>query len=272
MVRHVWVRSTHPQTLLGSYLAELVGTFTFVFAGTATVLAVHNLSHATTGFTAVDDIAISLAFGFGLVAAIYMTATVSGAHLNPAVTIALAVTGEFPWRQVAPYLAFQFAGGIIAALMNWFMFGSVLRQSLILGSTHPGTGVPWWRATLTEFIITAVLMVVIMATAVHKRGPARGAASGLAIGLWVVAAIFLALPISGGSLNPARTMGPDIVAGQFPYWWVYFLGPIVGAAFGAALWKYVMAAGSQEAIVSAAGEPGGATSAAGDSAGGREAA
>lgn len=247
----VRVRSSRPAALLGAYVAELVGTFMFVFAGTATVLAVKNLAHSTSAsFTAVDDIAISLAFGLGLLAAVYLVATVSGAHLNPAVTIALAVNGEFPWRQVVPYLVFQFGGGLCAALMDWFMFGDQLRHALILGSTHPGTGVPWWRATLTEFVITAILMLVIMSTAVYKRAPGGGTTSGLAIGLWVTAAIFLALPISGGSLNPARTIGPDIVSWQFPDWWVYFLGPIVGAVAGAALWKLVIAQGREEAVES----------------------
>lgn len=242
------VHTTRGQALFGACVSELLGTFVFVFSGTATVLAVYNLSHTTTGFTAVGDIAIALAFAVGVLAAVYMTAAASGAHLNPAVTIALAVTGEFPWRETPPYLLFQFLGAILAALMDRFMFGGTLRRSLILGSTHPRNGVPWWRATLTKFVITAILMVVIMATAVYKRAPGRGATSGLAIGLWVGAAIFLALPVSGGSLHPARTLGPDIVAVQFPSWWAYFLGPIVGAAFGAALWKFVLAKGRQEAV------------------------
>ncbi|HEX7353966.1 MAG TPA: MIP/aquaporin family protein [Mycobacteriales bacterium] len=252
------VRSSKPAALFGAYVAELVGTFMFVFAGTATVLAVKNLAHSTSPtFTAVDDIAISLAFGLALLAAVYLVATVSGAHLNPAVTIGLAVNGEFPWREVVPYLVFQFGGGLCAALMDWFMFGDALRKGLILGTTHPGTGVPWWRATLTEFVITAILMLVIMSTAVYKRAPGGGATSGLAIGLWVTAAIFLALPISGGSLNPARTIGPDIVAWRFPDWWVYFLGPIVGAVFGAGLWKFVLAKGREEAVenVGTGGDP-----------------
>lgn len=247
------VRSSRPAALGGAYAAEFVGTFIFVFSGTATVLAVKNLAHSTApAFTAVDDIAIALAFAFGVLAAVYLVATVSGAHLNPAVTIGLAVNGEFPWREVVPYLVMQFGGGLCAALMNWFMFGDTLRHALILGSTHPGTGVAWWQATLTEFVITAILMMVVMSTAVYKRAPGGGATSGLAIGLWVGAAIFLSLPVSGGSLNPARTIGPDIVAWQFPDWWVYFLGTIVGAVVGAALWKFVLAKGREE-VVEAAG-------------------
>lgn len=247
-------REARAEPVAGAYLAELVGTFIFTLSGTATVLAVHALSHTTAGFTPVDDIAISVAFALGVVAAVYTAFPVSGAHINPAVTVALAVTREFPWRQVPPYVLFQLLGGLLAALMNWFMFGGTLRKTLILGSTHPGTGVPWWRATLTEFVITALLMIVIMATAVYRRSVGRGTASGLAIGLWVGAAIFFALPVSGASLNPARTIGPDIVAVQFPYWWVYLLGPITGAAFGAALWKFVLAKGRPAAVTGAADE------------------
>lgn len=248
------VRTARPRAIAGAYGAEVVGTFMFVFSGTATALAVHRLAHTTSGFTALGDVAISLAFAFGVLAAVYTTARVSGAHLNPAVTLGLAATGEFPPSQVAPYLAAQFGGGLLAALMNWFMFGNTLRRTLILGSTHLGPHVPWWRATGTEFVITAVLMIVVMATAVYKRSPGGGATSGLAIGLWVGAAIFLALPISGGSLNPARTIGPDIVAWQFPHWWVYFLGPILGAAFGAAVGKFVLGKGREEAVASIGAE------------------
>lgn len=239
-------------TTAGAFCAELVGTFMFTFSGTATVLAVHKLSKTTAGFTATGDIAISIAFAFGVVAAVYVVAQVSGAHINPAVTVALAAVGKFPWRVVPAYVVAQFIGALLAGLMNWFMFGNALRESLILGSTHPGPGITWWAACFTEFVITAVLMIVVMATAVYERAPGGASQSGLAIGLWVGAAIFLALPISGGSLNPARTLGPDIIAGKFPYWWIYIVGPVLGAAFGAALWEFVLRRGRKE-VVEAAG-------------------
>lgn len=231
----------------GAVAAEVLGTFVFTFSGTATVLAVHRL-HPHTGFTVVDDIAISLAFAFGVLAAVYLVAAISGAHINPAVTIALASIGRFPWSLVPVYLAAQFAGGLLAALMDWFMFGDTLRQQLILGSTKPGVGVTWWQAVVTEFVITLVLMTIVMATAVHERAPGGAVQSGLAIGLWVGAAIFLALPVSGGSLNPARTLGPDIVAWHFPYWWIYLVGPILGAVAGAALWQFLIGKGAKEAV------------------------
>lgn len=242
------VSRSKPLILSGALVGETIGTFAFTFSGTATVLAVHKLSHTTTGFTALGDIAISVAFAFGVVASVYLFAAVSGAHINPAVTVALAAVGDFPWVLVLPYVVAQFVGGCLAALMNWFMFGDALRHSLILGGTHPGVGVAWWTACFTEFVITAVLMIAVMATAVYKRGPAGGMASGLAIGLWVGAAIFLALPISGGSLNPARTLGPDIISLQFPFWWIYIIGPGLGACFGAALWKFVIARAKEEAV------------------------
>jgi MIP family channel proteins len=232
----------------GALTAEALGTFMFTFAGTATVLAVHKLRGVPPGFAAVGDIAISIAFAFGLVAAVYVVASVSGAHVNPAVTVALAAVRKFPWSMVPGYLVAQFTGAILAGLMNWFVFGGQLRESLILGSTRPGPGIPWYTALVLEFVVTLVLMVVIMATAVYQRKPGGGTQSGLAIGLWVGAAIFLALPISGGSLNPARTLGPDIAALQFPFWWIYVVGPVCGAVVGAALWTAVLSKGHREVI------------------------
>jgi glycerol uptake facilitator protein len=239
----------------GALAAEAVGTFMFTFSGTATVLAVHNLRGAASGFTGIGDIAISIAFAFGVVAAVYVVASVSGAHINPAVTVALAAVRKFPWSMVGPYIVAQFVGAILAALMNWFMFGGALRESLVLGSTHPGPGIPWYTALVTEFVITLVLMVVVMATAVYERAPGGASQSGLAIGLWVGAAIFLALPVSGGSLNPARTLGPDIVALQFPLWWIYIVGPVAGAIAGAALWVYVLGQGRKEVVESGGPSP-----------------
>jgi MIP family channel proteins len=221
------------------------------FSGTATVLATHKL-HPQAG---TDDVAISLAFTLGTVAAVYAFATVSGAHVNPAVTTALAAVGEFPWRAVPAYVAAQLTGGILAGLMNWFMFGSQLRSALLLGTTKPGPGVGWGPALFTEFVITAVLAIVIMATAVYQRSPGGALPSGGAIAFWIGAAIFLALPVSGGSMNPARTLGPDIAAAALPYWWVYIAGPVLGAGAGACLWKFVLSKGRLEQITGSKREP-----------------
>lgn len=233
---------------VGAFFAEVVGTFMLTFSGTATVLATHKLNPHT-GFNIVDDIAIALAFALGIVAAVYTVASISGAHINPAITVALAVVREFPWRQVPVYVVAQLIGGILAGLVNWYMFAPV-PESLILGSTAPGKNVPWGTAMFAEFVITAILMIVVMSTAVYQRAPGGASTAGLGIGLWVGAAVFLALPVSGASLNPARTLGPDIVALQFPLWWIYIVGPTAGAIAGAALWKYVLRKGSKEVVES----------------------
>lgn len=247
-------RPTMAGATTGALVAETVGTFMFTFSGTATVLAVHTLRKTSTGFTAIGDIAIAIAFAFGVVAAVHVAAKVSGAHINPAITVGLAAVGRFPWRMVPGYVVAQLVGGCLAALMNWLMFPS-LRGSLILGSTHPGVGITWWVACITEVVITAILMIAVMATAVHERAPGGASQAGLTIGLWVGAAIFLALPVSGGSLNPARTLGPDIVAAQFPYWWVYIVGPVAGAVLGAMLWEFALSHGRKEMVESAGDEP-----------------
>ena len=236
----------------GTLAAEAAGTFMLTFAGTATVLAVHQLQTGSTGTTTLDDLTIGAAFAFGLIAAVYAVAGLSGAHLNPAITTGLAAVGRFPWRMVPGYVAAQMTGALLAGLANWVIFPH-LREPLILGSTHPGPGIAWWTAGFTEIVITLILMVVIMATAVHERAPGGAAQAGVAIGLWVGAAVFLALPVSGGSLNPARTLGPDIVAMQFPYWWIYVAGPLLGSIAGAALWELVLNQGRQPAAGQASG-------------------
>lgn len=244
-------RPTRAIAVGAAFAAELVGTFILTYSGTAAILATSSLGHDTT-FSVADDALVGLAFALGIVAAVYTVAKISGAHINPAVTIALAVVGKFPWRLVPVYLAAQFIGGILAGLMNWLMFGSSAR-AMLLGGTKPGTGVSWWAALVTEIVITLILLVVVMATAVFERAPGAGLAAGLAIGFWVGAAVFLALPVSGASLNPARTLGPDIVAGSFPSWWVYLAGPIIGGILGAVLWRFVISRG-HEGVVEAMGD------------------
>jgi MIP family channel proteins len=216
--------------------AEALGTFILTLSGTATLLASVRLGG---GIGVGTQIAVSVAFGFGILAAVYTVATVSGAHINPAVTFGLAAAREFPWRLVPAYWAAQLFGGIMAALMNWWMNGDRLRSLTHLGATAPGPGVSWVTALFTELVLTAVLLVVVMSTAVYERAPGGAMPAGLAIGLWIGTAVFLAFPISGGSLNPARSLGPDIVSAAFPSWWVYLIGPLAGGALGGWIWQFL---------------------------------
>jgi MIP family channel proteins len=238
------IRGTRPDVVPGipsrlpALAAEVFGTFVLVLSGTATLLATARIGHGTVpGVPA--QIAVSVAFGFGVLAAVYTVATMSGAHINPAVTFGLAAAREFPWRLVPAYCGAQLLGAILAALVNWGIFGDKLGSALDLGTTHPGPGVSAIAALFAEFVITAVLLVVVLSTAVYQRAPGGAMPAGLAIGLWIGCAVFLAFPISGGSLNPARTLGPDIVSAAFPSWWIYLIGPLAGAAFGGWIWQFL---------------------------------
>lgn len=142
------------------------------------------------------------------------------------------------------YCGAQLLGGILAALTNWGIFGDKLGSALNLGTTQPGPGVSLIAALFAEFVLTAILLVVVMSTAVYERAPGGAMPAGLAIGLWIGCAVFASFPISGGSLNPARTLGPDIVSASFPAWWIYVIGPLAGAAAGGWIWQYLKQAAS----------------------------
>lgn len=231
-----------PGGLAGAVVAEVIGTYIFVFFGTAAVVAVGTTA-LQSGIPEVGPAlalfglaAIGLAFGFAILVVVYAFGHVSGAHVNPAVTLALAATRKFPWTAVPAYVAAQFAGALLAALTVFAVFPDAAADPpLILGATKPGTSIAPGLALLAEFAITFVLMVVIMATATDDR--ASPPAVGLAVGLTVGAGVIAMLPVSGASFNPARTLGPMIVAWDFPSWWVYLVGPVVGALAGAFVYE-----------------------------------
>jgi MIP family channel proteins len=223
-------------TTAGALAAEVLGTYLLVFIGTGTLLATQQLTGGPMNATA-----ISLAFGFAVLIAVYALGHLSGAHINPSVTIGLAAVRRFPWSAVPGYLAAQLGGALLAALTNWVLFGDQARQELLLGATTPGERGPL-VALLAEFVITFLLLVTVLAVAVDERSPGPTVA-GLAIGFVIAAAIFVTLPVSGGSLNAARTFGPMIVAAQFPGWWVYLIGPAAGGIAGAATWEFLLRRG-----------------------------
>lgn len=227
---------------LGALVAEVIGTFLFVWMGTGTVLASQALQKGPLQLTA-----ISLAFGLALLVAVYVTANSSGAHLNPAVSIALAAARRFPWTAVPFYVVAQFVGALLAALSNWLLFGGgTPRSKLFLGAAVPGPrGAS--VALFAEFLLTFMLMLAIMATAVDERalGPLS---AGLAIGFVVAAGIFVTLPVSGGAFNPARALGPMIVSEHFPGWWAYVVGPLAGALAGVLCWTLVLHKGRKPEV------------------------
>jgi aquaporin Z len=162
--------------------------------------------------------------GLMVLAIILFMGAVSGAHLNPAVTLGFALRGDFPWRRVPGYIVAELLGSTLAVLLLWAMFGKVGS----LGATEPGAGISDVQAMLMELILTVGLFSVILGTA--SKAQNLGPLSALGVGAYIVLAGLWSSPISGASMNPARSFGPDLVLGNFAHYWVYVVGPILGAA------------------------------------------
>lgn len=218
-------------------IAELIGTYFLVLAGTAVVVAaILNLPIA--GLPA-DSLTIALSFGLMLIALVFALGHISGAHFNPAVTTALAVVGKFPLKYVPFYWIAQFAGALLAAVTVLYIFGDKAKTVASLGATLPAAGVDAWRVVFIEAIVTFLLMLVIMAIAADSRSPK--AAAGTAIGFTLTAGILIAGPLTGGALNPARALGPMIMADKLTSFWAYIVGPMLGAILAAIIYNVFLA-------------------------------
>jgi MIP family channel proteins len=215
-------------------VAEFVGTALLVFVGTSTAVA-----GALSDGKVWDTLAVVLAFGLVLVALAAALGHVSGCHVNPAVTIGLAVTGRFPWRAAGAYVVAQLAGGLVGALATWACYGERGRTTGGLGATVPGSGVSTGRAFFVEVLITFLLVLVVISVATDER--AEGAVAPVAVGFALAAGIFVAAPLTGGAVNPARAFGPDLVAGQVGSLWLYLVAPLVGGVLAAVLYDRVLA-------------------------------
>lgn len=202
--------------------AEAWGTFLLVIvAAGAGVVAARSGGAVTLGMAVVAP-------GLMVMAIIYFMGTVSGAHLNPAVTLAFAVRRNFPWRRVPGYVLAQLTGGIAAALFLRTLFGNVGA----LGATVPGSGIGSGTALAMEVVLTAGLVNTILGTASGARN--IGSNGAIAVGGYVALAGLWAAPISGASMNPVRSLAPDLVRGDLGTTWIYVLGPIAGAMIGVA--------------------------------------
>jgi MIP family channel proteins len=201
-------------------VAEAVGTFALVFAGCGAIVTDHQRAGA------VGVVGVGLVFFLVLLAAIAALGHVSGAHFNPAVSLSFFLTRHLPARELAAYWGAQLAGAVLAALL---LAGIWAGHPADLGATVP-TIAPG-RAVLAEATLTALLMLVIMSVATDTR--AVGAPAALAIGAAVGLAAIAFGPLTGASLNPARSLGPALVSGQWHDFWIYLAGPLVGAPLGA---------------------------------------
>jgi aquaporin Z len=198
--------------------AEFIGTFALVFAGTGAIV----IDETTGG--AVTHVGVALTFGLIVLAMIYTVGDISGAHLNPAVSLGFFTARRFPLRQAVPYIASQCGGALAASGVLRFLFP----QSQMLGTTVPaGSAI---QSFVLELILTATLMFVILgvSTGASEKGITAGIVVGAVIGLEAM----FAGPICGASMNPARSLGPAAMSGRFHHLWVYLLAPVIGAGVG----------------------------------------
>lgn len=197
--------------------SELLGTFMLVLAGAGGGV-VAAVSHGM-----ISRAAAVTAPGLMVMAVILFMGAVSGAHLNPAVTIAFSLRGDFPWRRVPGYLVVQLLGATLACLFLRAVFGKVG----MLGATEPGVHIHDWQAMLIELALTVGLVSTILGTA--SRAQNVGALSALGVAGYIILAGLWSSPVSGASMNPARSFGPDLAIGDFAHYWVYVAGPLAGA-------------------------------------------
>ena len=229
--------SSTSDPILPAALAELVGTFILVFGGTA--VAVGAILSLPTAGGAYGSLAIALAFGLALAAVVAAIGHVSGAHVNPAVTLGLASIGQFPWKSVPAYLGAQLVGAVLGAVGTWIAFGGPGRNEAKLAATYPAQGVGDLQAFLLEILITFILVFVVVSVATDSRAPA--AIAPIAVGFALAVGVFIAGPVTGGAVNPVRALGPMLVAGDLTSAWLYVLGPIIGGVLGAFVYEKTMA-------------------------------
>ncbi len=212
-------------------LAELVGTYLLVLLGTSAVVTTLSLNNGT--LTPASVVTIGMTFGTALVAIAFALGPISGAHVNPAVTLGMLVNKKVTAGEAVSYWIAQFTGGVLASLTLLFLLHGEARFNL--GANGPGF--PWGRrgALAFEVVSTALFFLVIYGAAASKR--ANGALAGIPIGLYLMASHLGGIPISGSSLNPARDFGPYVVSavfgdGSLGNLWIYFVGPLLGGLAG----------------------------------------
>lgn len=207
------------------YAAEAAGTFILVLAGCGAVVADNFLDGALGPF------GIAAAFGAALLAVVYSIGHISGAHVNPAITLAFAAARDFPVKHAVGYIVAQVLGAVLAASVLRLLFGDVAN----LGA--PGPTVSIAAAFGAELVFAFMLMFVVESLATDTR--AIGSMAGLGIGSTLLLGVLLAGPLSGGSLNPARAVGPALVSGTWSAHWVYWVAPILGALVGAFTYRMI---------------------------------
>lgn len=212
------------QPAFSQYLAEFIGTYFLVFFGCGAVILAEQKEPALA-------LAIPIVFGGAVATMIYATGHLSGAHFNPAVTFSFWANRHFPSKKLFGYITAQCLGALLASLSHLIIFGS--QHSFGSTTFHVSIGV----AVFVEFLLSFSLMFVIMAVATDSR--AVGELAGLAIGLTVTLCAYVGGPLTAASMNPARSLGPNLLAGQWQVLWIYMFIPFIGTFFGGKVYEWI---------------------------------
>ncbi len=221
--------STRAGSGVKKYAAEFIGTFVLVFAGTGAIV-IDQVSGGT-----VTHVGVAMTFGLVVLAMIYTVGDVSGAHLNPAVTIGFWFSRRLPKGAVPPYLISQCAGAIVASGILRFLFP----QNVLLGTTQPAG--PLMQSFDLELLLTAILMLAILS--VSSGAKEKGITAGIVVGAVIALEAMFAGPISGASMNPARSLGPALISWHLTALWLYLVAPTIGALLGVLACRSVREAG-----------------------------
>jgi aquaporin Z len=213
---------------MSKYVAEFVGTFTLIFVGVAAIAA----NHATGGGLGLTGIAF--AHGLAIAVMVSATAAASGGHLNPAVTVGAWVARKIGGGTAVGYIASQCLGAIVAAAVVKAAVPGHILDAVGMGTPALGEGVTVGQGLMMEAVLTFFLMFVVYGTAIDARAPKM---AGLFIGLTITMDILAGGPVSGGAVNPARHLGPALMGGGMQNFWVYWVGPVVGSALAAVVYK-----------------------------------
>lgn len=229
--------------LSSALVAEAIGTFLFFFVGAgAVILGSHN-ADASGGL-----VGVALAHGLALAVLVSALGAVSGGHFNPAVTFGVWITGRIEPVRAALYVVAQLIGGLAAGFALRWVFPESSWGPVNLGTPSVDPGITVASAIVIEAVLTMVLVAAVFGTAIDPRAPKIG---GLAIGLAVAADIFMGGPLTGGAMNPARWFGPAVASGSYDDWYVWWIGPLVGAAIIALVYRFVWEESAEPAVTPA---------------------
>jgi aquaporin NIP len=207
------------------YISEIIGTFAMLFCGTGAII----INQETNG--SITHLGVAITFGLVVMVMIHSLGSISGAHFNPAVTIAFTVAKKFEVKEVLPYIFSQLIGALLASATLRLLFP----ENIFLGATIPLNND--FQAFVLEFIITFILMFVIVSVAHGSKE--QGLFAGISIGATILLLALFAGPVSGASMNPVRSLAPALISNHFEHLWLYIIAPILGASSSVLVWNYL---------------------------------